>query len=158
MQAQLTNVTFAARRAVVRLGDAPAAGAPTDPVTVQARECVYLNPFPGKPSRAGMLVWEGDALPRGLLVWQGEREGYDTRLHFAAAATPGGISDNKEGYTPWKQFWGAAGIREPLELSLSQMLDPRRWQLERLALKVREPAPGANLDRLGVLPRKPMSR
>ncbi len=158
MQAQLMNVTFASRRAVVRLGDAPGAGVPTDPVTVLARDCAYLNPFPGRPSRSGMLVWEGDALPRGLLVWQGEREGYDTRLHFAAAAVPGGISDNKEGYTPWKQLWGAAGVREPRELSPLLVFDPRRWQLERLALKVREPAPGANLERLGVLPTRPTPR
>jgi serine/threonine-protein kinase len=151
MQAQLTNVTIAARRAVVRLGDAPAAGVPTDPVEVQARACAYLNPFPGRPSKAGMLVWEGDALPRGLLVWQGAKEGFDARLHFAAAA--GGISDTKEGYTPWKQIWGDTGVREPREVALVPVFDLRRWQLDRLALKMRD-APGANLERLGITPRK----
>jgi hypothetical protein len=152
MQASLLNTTFACRRAVVRLGDAALAGVPAEPVFVQARECAYLNPFPGRPGRSGLVVWDGDALPRGLLLWRGEREGFDIRLHFAAAASTS-IPDIREGYTPWKQLWGAAGAREPRELSPLTLFDTRRWQLERLILRMRE-APGANLERLGITHRK----
>jgi hypothetical protein len=127
---------------------------PADPVAVQARDCAYLNPFPGKPSKAGLLVWEGDALRRGLLVWRGQGEGFDSRLHFAASPSAGGISDTKEGYGPWARLWGTAGARGLRPLSHLAGFDQRRWPLERLALKMRG-APGANLERLGVAVRKP---
>jgi len=152
IQATLTSTTFAARRAVVHIGDAPAAGVPAEPVFVHASDCAYLNPFPGKPSKAGLLVWDGEALPRGLVVWQGEREGFDRRLHFAAAPARG-VPEAKEGYAPWKRLWGASGVREPRELAPLAVFDVRRWQLERLIVKARG-APGANLERLGITPRK----
>jgi serine/threonine protein kinase len=154
IQVALTRMTIAARRAVLHLGDAPKAGVPTEPAIVQARECAYLNPFANRPARAGLLVYSGEALPRGLLVWQGEREGFDSRLHFAAAALSTGIADTKEGYAPWKSLWSASGVREPRELSLLPVFDSRRpWALERLILRMRD-APGANLERLGISVRK----
>jgi hypothetical protein len=152
VQMQLMNVTLAGRRSIVHLGDAPTAIVPTDPILVHARECAYLNPFPGKPNKAGMLSWEGEAFSRGLLTWHGEREGFDNWLHYAASAR-GSISDNKEGYTPWKRLWGASGVREPREVSVGPVFVANRWALEKLAIKMRD-APGANLERLGIPPKK----
>jgi serine/threonine-protein kinase len=150
MSCTLENVTFAGRTAVVRLGDAEEAGAPSEPVVVQARDCAYLNPFPGKPSKAGLLVCEGDALARGLLLWQGEREGFDRRLYFAAAKADA-PPDVKEGHAAWKLLWGSSGVREPRPELTTRLLefDARRWPLERLTLPVRDP-PGANLKALGI--------
>ncbi|MFO0881217.1 MAG: serine/threonine-protein kinase [Gemmataceae bacterium] len=153
-QVFLTHVTLAGRRAVVGLSDPGAGEMPTEPIYVQAKECAYLNPFPGRPSKAGILACEGEALSRGLLLWQGEREGFDIRLFFAAAPVAS-IGEKKEGYAPWKQLWGPAAVREPRELALLPAFEARRWPLERLMLKSRQP-PGANLERLGLTPRKPM--
>ena len=53
----------------------------------------------------------------------------------------------------WKQLWGAAGVRQPRELLPVQAFDARRWPLEHLYLKMPDP-PGANLERLGLLPKR----
>ena len=45
------------------------------------------------------------------------------------------------------------GVRQPRELSPLAVFDHRRWQLERLIVRTRD-APGANLERLGIEPRK----
>src|SRR5262249_19328017 len=72
MQVSLERVTLAVKSAAIRLGDAPAAGVPADPILVQSKDCVYQNPFPGNAGKATILVYEGDALPRGLLLWRGQ--------------------------------------------------------------------------------------
>jgi serine/threonine-protein kinase len=149
MQVVLENATLAGRTATVRLGDCPAAAWVAEPVVVQARDSAYLNPFPGRASKGGLLLAEGDALARGLLVWQGEREGFDHRLFFAAARA-GAPPEKKEGPGPWRRLWGSAGARAPWpELKWLPELSPRRWSLERLVLPVRGPL-GANLKELGV--------
>jgi eukaryotic-like serine/threonine-protein kinase len=131
VQCLLEQVTFAAREAVVRLGDVPA-GAVREPAVVQARDCAYLNPFLGKP-KAGLLRFEGDALPRGLLLWQGEREAFDRRLYFSAAPAGAPLPDKSEGHGPWAQLWGTPGARDPRpDLVLYRTFDARRWPLERL--------------------------
>jgi hypothetical protein len=155
MQCVAENVTFATRTAVLRLGDAPTASVVREPIFMQARDCAYLHPFQGRPGRAGLLLWEGDALARGLLLWQSERDGFDHRLHFAAAPV-GKVPEKKEGYRPWLRMWGSGGTRETRsELGPPlKVLDPRRWRLDHLRLAVPEP-PGANLDRLGIRPPMP---
>jgi serine/threonine-protein kinase len=156
MNCVLEQVTFAARAAVAFLGNAPAAGVVAEPVVVQARHCAYLNPFPGKPSKAGLLLAEGEALSRGLLLWQGEHEGFDQRLYFAVGRKDMPLPSTKVGHAPWKRLWGSFGVRDPRPELVTRMLefDPRRWALERLILPIREP-PGANLKALDIVPRKP---
>jgi serine/threonine protein kinase len=154
MHCVLENVTLAGRSALVRLGDAPAAGVPAEPIVVQARDCAYLNPFPGKPSKGGMLLSEGDALARGLLLWQGERDGFDARLYFATARA-GALPAAKEGNAPWRRVWGAGGVRSPraeLRFNLRE-LDGKRWALDRLVLPVNNP-PGADMKLLDIPPKK----
>ncbi len=145
---------MAARRSVVRLGDAPSAGVPAEAVLVKARECAYLNPFSATvPLKAGMLTCDGEALSRGLLLWSGVREAFDPRLHFAVASLSAGIPDARERYTPWfagwRGLWGMSGVQEPRELTVYPVFPSGRWQLDRLALKLRDPV-GANLDRLNL--------
>ncbi len=154
MQCLLENSTFACRGAVARLGDSPSAGMPAEPVIVQSRDCAYLNPFPGKPSHAGLLLVEGDALARGLLVWQGKREGFDKRLYFAVASVDGALPAIKEGPAPWARIWGSYGLAEARpELAWLKEFDTKRWQLERLILPMRD-APGANFRLLNIPPKK----
>ena len=150
----LISSTFACRRAVLRLGDAPNAGLLSEPVVLYARECVYLNPFPGRPSKAGLVVWEGNALARGLLLWQSEREGYDSRLHFAGASQA--IPEAKEGLASWKTLWGSTGVRQPRDLAprdVGGLFETRRWVFDRLLLKATNP-PGANIERLGLVAKR----
>jgi hypothetical protein len=146
----LENTTFAAGRAVLYLGDDPHAGVPTSPIYVQARDCAYLNPFPGKPARAGMLLYEGSALRRGLLLWQSERDTFHHRLHFSAALD-GKIPDKAEGLDRWKKsLWGSHALRETpkANLVLTRLFPARAWLLERLNLKRGR---GADLELLGVV-------
>ncbi len=147
----LENVTFAAHTAVLRLGDAPEAGTPRDPAIVQARDCAFLNPFPGRKNKACLLVYEGDALARGLLVWQSERDTYDGRLHFhPEPAEPVGraLPDKIEKATSWAQLWGSQGVRETrLEPPLLRSFAARRWDL---ALLILPSGRGADLNQLGI--------
>jgi serine/threonine protein kinase len=158
----LENVTVAARQAVARLGDVTVGNAeggmgnqkppsslriPEEPVVVQARDCAYLNPFPGLPSRAGMLLYEGDSLARGLLLWQGQREVYDPRLFFAAALHTR-LPRVSEPLPTWAQLWGSMGLREPkLDLKPTKKFESRRWPLDCLKLP---PGRGADLEVLGI--------
>jgi hypothetical protein len=152
VQCLLERVTFGARQAVVRLGDVPA-GAVREPAVVQARDCAYLNPFVGKP-KAGLLLFEGDALPRGLLLWQGERESFDRRLYFSAAPAGAPPPGKAEGHGPWAQLWGMPGARDPRpDLVLYRTFDAKRWPLERL---LGLPAGrGADLKLLGIGTKRP---
>jgi hypothetical protein len=154
MSCLLENVTFAARQAVLRLGDDPTAGVPPGPVVVLARDCAYLNPFAGKSSKAGMLLYDGLALPRGLLLWQSERDTFDRRLHFGAAAA-GKVPDKAEGLTPWKTvLWGTHALRETPRADLVlRGFPPSGWPLERLILP---PGRGADLKQLGIGVKKPL--
>jgi hypothetical protein len=148
MQCSLDHVTFASRNAVLRLGDAPKAGIPAESVVVQSRDCAFLNPFPGKPSKGGLLLVDGNALCRGLLLWQGEHNGFDHRLFFAAQAAP---PDKKEALEAWKRLWGTPGIRESRPELTGRLpeFETQRWPLQRLILPLKD-APGANLKALGI--------
>jgi serine/threonine-protein kinase len=148
----LENVTIAAREAVLHLGDAVRAGRVEDPVVVRARRCAFLNPFPGRPSKAGLLLFDGKALPRGLLAWQDEDNSFDRRLFFAAAPTRA-VPEKAEGYGSWLRLWGTRAVpARRLELRPARVFDRRRWHLERLAVP---PGCGADLARLGIGAKKP---
>jgi hypothetical protein len=150
LQASLSSCTLASRRAALRLGDVAPGAVPDLPVQVRTSDCAFLNPFPGKPSRAGMLVYEGDALSRGLLIWHSERDALDPRLHFGAAPSSG-LPEAREAKSAWHRLWGSAGLTTPrpdLPGGLSSFT-PKAWPLEALILSGRDP-PGAALSRLGI--------
>jgi hypothetical protein len=136
MQCLLDHVTVAAQRGVVRLGDAPEAGPPGDPVRVQTRDCAFLNPFFGRPNKAGMLLYEGTALPRGLLVWQSQRDAFDRRLHFSTAQgdkLPDSPEEMRRGPLAWRALWGSSGMRDTHpDLIVLGSFEAKRWPLERL--------------------------
>jgi hypothetical protein len=147
VQCLLEHVTVAARQTVVHLGDTSYAGVPREPVVIQSHDSAFLNPF-GKPNRAGMLLYDGEALSRGLLVWQGEEDVLDRRLYFGAWRAGKPLPDRPEGTTAWTRLWGSYGVRRPvLDLSLTRLIEPGRWQLDRLALPAGR---GADLALLGV--------
>jgi serine/threonine protein kinase len=148
IQCTIQQSTLAGRQAIVRLGDAASVGPPADPVMITTRDCAFLNPFPGQ--KAGLIVYEGSALPRGLLLWQGEREGHDQRLFFAARAADAPLPQQREGLAVWRRMWGSTGAKQPRpEVGFLMAFEPKRWPLERLIIRMRE-APGADLEKLGV--------
>ena len=122
---------------------------------VRSRDCAFLNPYPGKPNKAGMVLYEGEALPHGLLAWQSERDGHDSRLHFAAWPAGAALPEAKEPKGTWARLLGTPGRLSPrpdLPTTL-KVFDAKAWDLERLAVPMREP-PGADLPRIGISPRK----
>jgi hypothetical protein len=153
IQCTLLQSTLAGRGAILRLGDADSPGPPADPMIVSTRDCAFLNPFLSQ--KPGMIVYEGSALPRGLLLWQSERDGLDQRLHFAARPVDGPLPEKREGLAAWQRLWGSAGVRQPRpEVGFLTSFDPKRWQLERLTIRMPEP-PGADLEKLNIHARKP---
>ena len=58
---------------MLRLEDTPRAPVTVDPIIVQTKANVFLNPFAGPEGKgsapAGLLLYDGLALPRGVLAW-----------------------------------------------------------------------------------------
>ena len=79
----LDRDTIAARRAALRFQDMAAGVVPLDPLPVQTRACVFLNPFGELPNRSGLLAFEHRALAHGLVSWQPDGNGYDKHLGYA---------------------------------------------------------------------------
>ena len=159
VQCVLERSTVAARRAIVHLEDAAAAGdaGPADPMVVRSRECAYLDPFVDKTvPAAAVLASEKAALAHGLLVWQGDGDAFGKRLTFAGA-------DKDEGRAAWTRLWGSYGDRHPAAdaPAFAKPFDAPPWPLERLALPkpagADKHAAGADLAllRLAKKPAKP---
>ncbi len=75
--------TVAAHEGAVNLalGGCTASG-PSDPVIVHSHSSAFLNPFRDRGGHKGLLLAEGNALPRGLVLWQSEHDVFDRRLQF----------------------------------------------------------------------------
>jgi serine/threonine-protein kinase len=139
--------TVAAGATVLHQGDVPDAGVPLEPVVVQARDSVFLNPFLGRPNRSCVVVYEGAALTRGLLLWRDEGGSYDRRLHFTpepVGATLPGKPEKSEG---WWRLWGSPGSRRLRAEPAVRSFKPRKWDLH---LLYQPEGRGANLIELGV--------
>jgi hypothetical protein len=164
VQCLLEQNTVAARRGVVRLGDAPKLpAAPAEPMVVLADHNVFLDPFSEGPRQSSLLRYEGRALARGLFIWQGQGNVYDQRrLHACAAPAEGPAA--AQPMRTWEQFWGSFGEqqarlldRPPGDRSTFSVSNP---QLRLLALPAQFPLkpgevePGADLDGLGLLKRQ----
>src|SRR5581483_1209442 len=135
-QCLLENVTVAARKAVVQLGDAPKLAFAVDPFIFESRTSLFLDPFTGTGPSGGMVQYDGIALARGLLVWQGEGNGFDKRLAFAAAAT-GSSPEPQPLATVWPRLWGPLGERPPSSYNLvGRTLDLDKPQLDQLTASV----------------------
>jgi serine/threonine-protein kinase len=152
---RLENTTIAAGRSIVHVGAIPNA-TPEEPIVVQTRSSALLNPF---PSKAGVLLFEGDALHRGVLLWQGEGDAFDKRFHFGAAQL-GAIPEKAESFADWVQVWGpGVGQRVLGNFPQGPRFEKDRWPLERLVLTPTGPGSssidprgiGADLQRLGLL-------
>jgi serine/threonine-protein kinase len=158
-QCILYHSTLAGRRAALHLCDAPITAPLLEPVVIQSSFCAFLNPFPPAGNRGGLLAYDGLALARGLLLWQAEGDAFDRRLHFRAAPTLA-IPDKPQSPGTWLALWGSSGDRRPLgDVTLSRLFDQEKWPLERLVFgknvgPEKAPPAGADLDKLGVIPRK----
>lgn len=162
-QCFLDSCTVAARRAVARLTDVSDL-IPLEPFVVQTHSCLFLDPFTGPDSEAGLLVHEGDALVRGLFVWQGDLNGYDRRMPGYFSAIPRTGPRPPQSHPLWARLWGSAGDRAALVLDLKgRTFDLDKLPLESLALpsalrpKRAEPL-GADLQRLRLLKKADKSK
>jgi serine/threonine-protein kinase len=161
VQCFLENTTVAARRAALRLGDAPQLEGPVEPIVLEARFSAFLNPLTDAPSPPSPLAVDGAALSRGLLVWRGVGNAFDKRLGRD-------VLPKLAGAPGWARLWGRAWERrQALDVPLTRTLDLAKPELERLAVPAslvkpvpgedRPPTPGADFERLGLLkkPAKP---
>jgi hypothetical protein len=152
--AHFEHNTVAARQAFVNLraSDGPRICAP---VTVQAYNNYFLDPFPDEQRQACLLRADAESLGRGLVAWQGSGNYFSDRWHaFAALPTLAG-APAKQTIADWQRLWGPLGeldyhIIEPLAAKNFSIDQPA---LDRLALppSIRiEPTPGADLSRIGL--------
>jgi serine/threonine-protein kinase len=155
VQGTLRRNTIAVNRAVIHLKDAPRVRTPAEPILIQAKANIFMDPFTGPASQAGVLLYEGDALNRGLLVWQGQGNLYDKRFLFYALAEGAALPEKPQPYTSWAGLWGTTGdtqsvadvgLPHPFVLAkppqLGQLVLPPGFQ---------KPGPGADLGRLGLV-------
>jgi serine/threonine-protein kinase len=160
VQCLLDHNTVATRRSVVYLEDAPNLMLPGEPIIVQTKANVFLNPFAAAKGKStpptGVLLYEGNALARGVLAWQGEGDVFDKRLrHYAMLAGQEATLERPQPRGTWTRLWGPLADRQPiLNVPFKQTIDLEKLQLERLALpstsKFKDP-PGADLKRLGIV-------
>jgi serine/threonine-protein kinase len=161
VQCLLEQTTVAARRAALRLGDAPKLEGPVEPIVMEARFSAFLNPFSDAPG-ATLLAADGGALPRRLLVVQGGGNAFDKRLSPdvlpKVAGSPG-----------WVKLWGRAWERrQALDLPLKNTIDLAKPDLGRLALPAgavkpqpgeeKRTPPGADFELLGLAKKAPKPR
>jgi hypothetical protein len=161
-QLVLEHNTVAFRGSLIRLGDAPDfSEAPAEPYHVRAQANVFWDPFAGDTRGAGLLAFEGEALPRGLLVWQGDGNAYDRGLHHAMA--PADRTPPAQSHAAWTRCWGKAGDAEALLVDLTpaeRKVDVDFPKLEQFLLpaaaraKLKTPLPGSDLIKPPAAPRK----
>jgi hypothetical protein len=163
-QCTLENCTIAARQAAVCVEDTPAWAVLADPIVLQTRANVFLNPFAGPGGEgtqpAGVFLYQGLALPRGVAAWQGEADVFDRRLFtyvWAAGADGRPVRLTKpQTFTVWERVWGPLGDRRPiLDVPFNAVLKLDRPQLDQLRVpahpSLRDLSPGAPLERLGLM-------
>jgi serine/threonine protein kinase len=161
VQCVLTQNTFAARRAAIHVAEAPQLTGVPDPLVIQARGNLFLDPFL-RPAKAGLLLLSGAALARGELLWQGDKNAYDKRL-VSYAASDTDANEPEQTYAVWARLWGTPGDRKALTNPIvSGTLDLGQLQLAQFnVLTVTPPPrssdllPGADLLQLGILKKKP---
>jgi hypothetical protein len=148
--------TFAARRAAVRVLDMTAGAPPLDALPLQARSCVFVNPFGEFPARAGLLAFEDQALPHGLVSWQADGNAYDKQLGYWLASSDSGRETTLPPET-CERIWG------PLADRRGQVYDGgvRDFKLEQASLdrlslpasvrsRIKGMPPGADFEQLGI--------
>jgi serine/threonine-protein kinase len=160
VQCLLDHNTVAARRAVVYLEDIPNLRLPAEPIVMQTKANVFLNPYTANKGKdtnpSGLLRYEGNAVARGVLAWQGVGDVYDKRLRYnVLLAGQDSAVERPQPHATWARLWGPLGEQQSvLNVDFKQTIDLEKFQLERLSLpatpKFKEP-PGADLKRLGIV-------
>lgn len=169
VQCSLEYNTLAAKGAILRVADVPHLPGVLEPLVIQSKANVFLNPFAEPSPRCGLLRYEGDALARGLLLWQAEGNVYDAkRLAYYVASTPPAAA--RQPHAMLARLWGSVGDRKavldrvPLvqrtfdldKLDLAKGLDPLALALTLPPVpRSQERPPGADLGQLGIQKVKP---
>jgi serine/threonine-protein kinase len=155
-QCVLEHSTVATRQSVFHVADASKLAAPVEPLVIQARANLFLDPFAGSVHQAAILRYDSDALVHGLVVWQGDGNVYDKHYHTyvtAADAAPGA----QQSHAIFERLWGPLGDRQAsfLDMPTARMIDPDKLALDRLAVPGSfrpkgKGLPGADLAQLGI--------
>jgi serine/threonine protein kinase len=159
LQAALRRNTVAVNGAVLHLKDAAGVPVPAEPILVQATANVFMDPFRGPSSQAGVLRYERAAVNRGLLIWQGQGNLFDKRFLYYAQSEGERLPDKPQAYAAWTRLWGTAGERNPVaDVGLPHPLaldeSPPLGQLA-LPPLFKNPPLGADFARLGFSRKRP---
>jgi hypothetical protein len=159
VECTLENCTVAARQAVAYAQDVPPPWI-AEPVILQTRSNVFLNPFEGtdgKPAPAGAFLYRGEALPRGVVAWQGSGDVFDKRLHtyvwHAGKDGKAARAEQAQTFAVFERVFGPVGSGGAvLDVPLTRTLRLDRLALEELVLPAGAPEQkGADLRKLGIL-------
>lgn len=128
------------------------------PIALQMQANYFLDPFTEEPRQAALVKLSPESLGRGLFLWQGQGNVFARdRLpaYFVAAADP----LVKQTFKDWEQLTGPVGETDALHVDAiaAKGFTPDQPPYDRLALPPSlrmEPAPGADLAKLGVTKKK----
>jgi hypothetical protein len=152
----LDHDTFAARRAAVRVLDVTAGRLPLDPLPLQTRACVFVNPFGELPIRAGLLAFEDRAFPHGLVSWQADGNAYDKQLAYSMASNESGREAMMTAEA-CEHIWGPLADRRGVVYDGTvRDFKVEQQSFERLGLpaavraRIKGTLPGADFEQLGI--------
>jgi hypothetical protein len=157
LAATLENSTFASRGPAVVVGPTTASAPIQEPLVLQSRGCLFLNPFEG--ANPAMLNARGSTLAAGLILWQSDEDVLDGRITRAVVSgedKPGAV------VATHARTWGSASVKKLVTVpGLKGVLEIRSWTvLDPLVLPPRLPGlgdrkPGADLVAIRAVKKKP---
>jgi hypothetical protein len=153
----LEDSTFCSKRSVLAVGPITAKAPIAEPLVIQSRNCLFLNPF-GPDSSPALLHARGSTLADGLILWQSDEDFVDARIPRLILV--GEDKPDAVHLTP-ARAWGTDSQRKSVPIpGLKATLDPKTWTpLDPLVLPPRLPGlgnrkPGADLMEIGAVKKK----
>jgi hypothetical protein len=157
LTALFDNNTIALRRGFlqVRCLDGPSA---CQPIVLQTQANYFIDPFVDEPRQACLVKLSAESLARGLLLWQGQGNVF-ARDHLPAFCVPTDSPITKQSFKEWEQLAGPVGETETLFVDAlpAKTFAADQPAYDRLALPPtlrRDPMPGADLAKLGLVKKK----
>jgi hypothetical protein len=153
----LDSSTFASRGPALAVGATGTKETVQEPLVVQTRTCLFLNPFEGG-ANPSLLQARGLTLAAGLILWQSDEDVIDTRITREVVS-----GEDRQGGHALRiaRAWGSAAVHKQVLLSmLKGTLDSKTWtNLEPLLLPPKPPGlgdrkPGADLVAIGAVKKK----
>jgi eukaryotic-like serine/threonine-protein kinase len=151
------NNTIALRRGFVqvRCFEGPSA---CQPIVLQTQANYFIDPFVDEPRQACLVKLSADSLARGLLLWQGQGNVF-ARDRLAAYCVTAETPVAKQSFKEWEQLTGPVGETDSIFVDAlpAKAFAADQPTYDRLALPPtlrRDPMPGADLAKLGLVKKK----